>query len=233
MSANEEMLEMFGYENESDLIGQSVAVLMDPAVARLHDHFMDKYRETGERSLVGSKRVVYAMHKDGQLFKTLIQLGEIIDIVNSIVTTRLVAIFSPPADDDHKKYNENDPKIIKSNEEIQWSDDEEAEEEIKLPNSQPLLLPKKVPIRRKSFIRTKLDPNSTPDVRDSLFVTKVTLDDKKILLVIFFSFFPILFCVGKACAATVVPVLFLCDAQMSFLSFSAAFLIFQSVLLFE
>ena len=189
MSANEEMLEMFGYENESDLIGQSVAVLMDPAVARLHDHFMDKYRETGERSLVGSKRVVYAMHKDGHLFKTLIQLGEIIDIVNSIVTTRLVAIFSPPADDDHKKYNENDPKIIKSNEEIQWSDDEEAEEEIKLPNSQPLLLPKKVPIRRKSFIRTKLDPYSTPDVRDSLFVTKVTLDDKKILLVIFFFIF--------------------------------------------
>jgi diguanylate cyclase (GGDEF)-like protein/PAS domain S-box-containing protein len=63
--ANPAVCAMFGY-NESDLVGQNVAVLMTSDDASKHDHFLKSYLDTGRANIIGLGREVVGRHISGQ-----------------------------------------------------------------------------------------------------------------------------------------------------------------------
>jgi PAS domain S-box-containing protein len=100
---NERAALLFGWEKQ-ELIGQNVKVLMSTNKRSMHDRYMNTYKETGKRKLIGAPRRVIAMHKNGQEFPIEISLGEIPLLVGGDV--RFIALFrhirsdSVPMDDD-------------------------------------------------------------------------------------------------------------------------------------
>lgn len=68
-------LDMFGY-TESDVIGRNVSILMPQRRAREHDEYLRRYRETGEKRIIGSPRVEAALHSSGYQFPIEISIGE-------------------------------------------------------------------------------------------------------------------------------------------------------------
>jgi PAS domain S-box-containing protein len=66
---------MFGYHPE-EVIGTNVKFLMPLPYREQHDGYIRRYRETGERRIIGSGRVVVAQRKDGSTFPMEVQVGE-------------------------------------------------------------------------------------------------------------------------------------------------------------
>ena len=66
---------VFGYA-ASDVIGQNVAMLMPQVEARDHDAHLRKYRQTGERHVIGNVRLERAMRKGGETFPIELAVGE-------------------------------------------------------------------------------------------------------------------------------------------------------------
>lgn len=66
---------MFGYQPE-EVIGTNVKFLMPLPYREQHDGYIRRYRETGERRIIGSGRVVVAQRKDGSTFPMEVQVGE-------------------------------------------------------------------------------------------------------------------------------------------------------------
>lgn len=66
---------MFGYRPE-EVIGTNVKFLMPLPYREQHDGYIRRYRETGERRIIGSGRVVVAQRKDGSTFPMEVQVGE-------------------------------------------------------------------------------------------------------------------------------------------------------------
>ena len=58
---------MFGYQPE-EVIGTNVKFLMPLPYREQHDGYIRRYRETGERRIIGSGRVAVAQRKDGSTF---------------------------------------------------------------------------------------------------------------------------------------------------------------------
>ncbi|WP_343058698.1 PAS domain S-box protein [Microvirga lupini] len=67
---------MFGYQPE-EVIGTNVKFLMPLPYREQHDGYIRRYRETGERRIIGSGRVVVAQRKDGSTFPMEVQVGEV------------------------------------------------------------------------------------------------------------------------------------------------------------
>ncbi|WP_299505831.1 PAS domain S-box protein [uncultured Roseobacter sp.] len=65
---------LFQYE-ASELIGQSVNILMPQALASLHDDFMAHYLDTGEKRIIGVGRDVEGQRKDKSVFPLHISVG--------------------------------------------------------------------------------------------------------------------------------------------------------------
>ena len=63
--ANPAVCEMFGYD-ETELLGENVALLMMPEDSQRHDEYLKKYAETGQGSIIGVGREVTGQHRDGQ-----------------------------------------------------------------------------------------------------------------------------------------------------------------------
>ncbi len=66
---------MFGYHPE-EVIGTSVKFLMPLPYREQHDGYIRRYRDTGERRIIGSGRVAVAQRKDGSTFPMEVQVGE-------------------------------------------------------------------------------------------------------------------------------------------------------------
>ncbi|TCP97162.1 PAS/PAC sensor signal transduction histidine kinase [Sphingomonas sp. PP-F2F-A104-K0414] len=66
---------VFGYA-ASEVIGQNVAMLMPQTEARDHDAHLRKYRQTGERHVIGNVRLERAMRKGGETFPIELAVGE-------------------------------------------------------------------------------------------------------------------------------------------------------------
>ncbi|WP_081929167.1 PAS domain S-box protein [Microvirga sp. BSC39] len=66
---------MFGYQPE-EVIGTNVKFLMPLPYREQHDGYIRRYRETGERRIIGSGRVAVAQRKDGSTFPMEVQVGE-------------------------------------------------------------------------------------------------------------------------------------------------------------
>lgn len=66
---------MFGYA-APDVIGRNVSMLMPPPLSDQHDHYLEHYRETGERRIIGIGRITTALHSDGSSFPIELAVGE-------------------------------------------------------------------------------------------------------------------------------------------------------------
>ena len=66
---------MFGY-TQAEIIGQNINILMPEPHHSEHDGYLKRYLETGQRRLIGMRREVSALRKDGLTFPIEISIAE-------------------------------------------------------------------------------------------------------------------------------------------------------------
>ncbi|WP_324827706.1 PAS domain S-box protein [Qipengyuania zhejiangensis] len=67
--------DLFGYKRE-EIIGQNVSVLMPSPDRELHDEYLARYHETGKPHVIGGRRRVLGLRKDGTVFPHTLRVGE-------------------------------------------------------------------------------------------------------------------------------------------------------------
>jgi PAS domain S-box-containing protein len=75
-SVNAAAERMFGYI-AAEMIGHKVNMIMPSPYQEMHDGFLAKYLQTGEKHIIGNLREVDARRKDGTLFPTDLAVSEI------------------------------------------------------------------------------------------------------------------------------------------------------------
>ncbi|MCJ2102869.1 MULTISPECIES: PAS domain-containing sensor histidine kinase [Methylobacterium] len=66
---------LFGYA-ASEAVGQNVRILMPEPMQSEHDGYLDRYRRTRERRIIGTNRVVTGRRRDGSIFPMELAIGE-------------------------------------------------------------------------------------------------------------------------------------------------------------
>jgi two-component system sensor kinase FixL len=72
-SATAEML--FGY-SARELLGKNVSLLMPEPYSSAHDGYIRRYRDTGEKRIIGNGRTIEGRRKDGSIFPIALSIGE-------------------------------------------------------------------------------------------------------------------------------------------------------------
>jgi len=75
-SMNPSAERMFGY-SQQELIGQNVSILMPSPDRQQHDGYLKKYRETGEKKIIGVGRDVVGQRKDNSTFPMHLSVSEV------------------------------------------------------------------------------------------------------------------------------------------------------------
>ena len=70
--------QMFQY-TEGDVLGENIAMLMPSPDRERHDAYLDHYRETGEKKIIGIGRLTTARRRDGSTFPIELAVGEVRD----------------------------------------------------------------------------------------------------------------------------------------------------------
>jgi two-component system sensor kinase FixL len=68
---------LFGWRAD-EAIGRNVSILMPSPYREQHDGYLDRYRVTGERRIVGIGRVVVGERRDGSTFPMELAVGEVV-----------------------------------------------------------------------------------------------------------------------------------------------------------
>lgn len=68
---------LFGY-SFAEVLGKNVKVLMPNPYREAHDGYMQRYRETGEKHIIGIGRIVVGQRRDGSTFPMELAVGEIV-----------------------------------------------------------------------------------------------------------------------------------------------------------
>ncbi|MGH1570396.1 PAS domain S-box protein [Methylobacterium sp. P31] len=66
---------LFGY-TAAETVGQNVKMLMPDPMRSEHDGYLDRYRRTRERRIIGTHRVVTGLRRDGTTFPMELAIGE-------------------------------------------------------------------------------------------------------------------------------------------------------------
>lgn len=66
---------MFGF-SEAEVLGENISMLMPSPDRERHDSYLDNYRRTGVRKIIGIGRVTTARHRDGNTFPIELAVGE-------------------------------------------------------------------------------------------------------------------------------------------------------------
>ena len=126
------MEELFGYK-ENDLVGNNVKILMEYEMGKVHDEIMAAHVKLSSSTpgsstknlLRGEKRVVTGKNKQGAVFKINIQLGEVLEAMETTSLIRFIAFFTPIAPSTEQKvekYSALNDMIVDDG--IEWSDQE-------------------------------------------------------------------------------------------------------------
>ena len=112
-AVNKKAIELFGYSSKEDLLEKNVSILMAESLRKPHDELMEKYTETGRKSLIGNVRTVTGRHSNGSLFQVEISLGETTD-----ENMKFIAIFRPIKKIEKKTQEMNEKPMTPSYSEI-------------------------------------------------------------------------------------------------------------------
>jgi two-component system, LuxR family, sensor kinase FixL len=76
-SYNKTAEKLFNYSAQ-EVLGQNIKLLMPPYFAEQHDGYLERYKRTGERRIIGIGRIVTGQKKDGSTFPVELSIGEAI-----------------------------------------------------------------------------------------------------------------------------------------------------------
>lgn len=65
---------LFGY-TKSEVLGSNVSILMPDSYAKVHDHYLEKYRQTDEINLIGKPRSLPIKTKNNSIINSTLSLG--------------------------------------------------------------------------------------------------------------------------------------------------------------
>jgi PAS domain S-box-containing protein len=75
-TVNEATERIFGYTRQ-EMIGQNISMLMPEPYRGQHDDYLNRYKNTGERRIIGIGREVIGQRKDGSVFPLDLSVGEV------------------------------------------------------------------------------------------------------------------------------------------------------------
>jgi len=93
-SANPAALGLFGYSAE-EMKGQNVKMLMPSPYREHHDEYLDNYRRTGQRKIIGIGREVEALHRDGSLIPVRLAVSEMRVGNRRLFTGQIIRVTAP------------------------------------------------------------------------------------------------------------------------------------------
>lgn len=100
---------MFGYESH-ELIGQKINILMPEPDSSRHDKYMDNYKKTNVKKIIGIGREIQGKKKDGTIFPIRIAVSEVI-VDNKKIFTGVLH--------DQTELNSVNEKLTKINNELE------------------------------------------------------------------------------------------------------------------